>query len=56
MLRLTVAPAPEAIPPGCYLARLAASPFRDDCGVEMNELAGGHVVLGVLPLEPESWR
>ena len=43
-------------PPGCYLARLASSPFRDDCGIEMNELESGHVVLGVLALEPEAWR
>jgi hypothetical protein len=49
-------PSLDAIPPGGYLARLAASPFRDDCGIEMNELTGKHVVLGVLPLEPEAWR
>src|SRR6185503_19938000 len=45
----------EAVPPGCYLARLERSPFRDDCGIETNELASSHVVLGVLPLEPEAW-
>jgi hypothetical protein len=57
-LSTTVHPAgyPGGVPPGCYLARLARSPFRDDCGVEMNELAGAHVVLGVLPLDPEVWR
>jgi hypothetical protein len=46
----------DAVPPGCYLAHLERSPFRDDCGIETNELAGTHVVLGVLPLEPEAWR
>ncbi|MSR62522.1 MAG: hypothetical protein EXS08_08760 [Planctomycetes bacterium] len=59
----SLAPAPaeakEAaadLPPGCYLARLAASPFRDACGIETNELAGAHVVLGVLSLDAEDWR
>jgi hypothetical protein len=47
-------PAEEVLPPGCYLARLAASPFRDDCGVETRELASEHLVLGVLA--PEDWR
>jgi len=46
----------EDLPPGCYLASLAASPFRDDCGIETNELASAHVVLGVLSLAPEDWR
>jgi hypothetical protein len=55
-LRAGSTPALEAVPPGCYLARLATSPFRDPCGIEMNELAGTHFVLGVLPLEPEAWR
>jgi hypothetical protein len=46
----------QALPAGCYLALLAASPFRDACGIEMNELASEHLVLGVLPLDPEEWR
>jgi hypothetical protein len=43
-------------PGGCYVARLASGPFRDDCGIETNELAGSHTVLGVLPLDAEIWR
>jgi len=54
--RLTFEPAKRAIPAGCYLAELERGPFRDDCGIEMSELAGAHVVLGVLPFEPEAWR
>jgi hypothetical protein len=48
--------APDPPPPGCYLARLATGPFRDTCGIETNELAGAHVVLGVLQIEPDAWR
>lgn len=43
----------ESVPQACYLARLASGVFRDDCGIETNELSGRHIVLGVLPLEPE---
>ena len=39
-----------------FLYALAASPFRDGCGIEMHEKAGAHVVLGVLPLDAEAWR
>jgi len=46
----------EFLPPGCYVAALRASPFRDACGIELNELSGTHVVLGVLPLGEEAWR
>jgi hypothetical protein len=48
--------ASETVPPGCYVARLAWSPFRDDCGVETSEKTSAHVVLGVLALEAEAWR
>lgn len=44
------------LPPGCYLAQIGASPFRDACGIEENERAGRHVVYGVLPIEAEAWR
>lgn len=43
-----------ALPDGCYLARMESGVFSDDCGIELNELRGQHVVLGVLPLEPEA--
>jgi hypothetical protein len=46
----------EALPRGCYLAKLARGVFRDDCGIETRELAGAHLVLGVLPLEAEAWQ
>jgi hypothetical protein len=55
-LPLTAARPSESVPPGCYLARLARSPFRDDCGIETNELASAHVVLGVLSLADEDWK
>jgi hypothetical protein len=44
------------LPPATYAARLASSPFRDDCGVESVELAGEHTLYGVLPLDLEAWR
>jgi hypothetical protein len=46
----------ELLPAGCYLAALHTSPFRDDCGIETVELAGNHVLFGVLPLGEEAWR
>lgn len=46
----------EYLPPGCYLASMRASPFRDACGIEQVELAGTHVLFGVLPLDEEAWR
>jgi len=36
------------------MARLAESVFTDDCGVELNELAGRHGVIGLLA--PEEMR
>ena len=33
---------------GGYIAVLDRNPFVDDCGVESNELAGAHVVFGIL--------
>ncbi|MDF1797627.1 MAG: hypothetical protein P1V81_00495 [Planctomycetota bacterium] len=42
---------PEALavlPRGSYSARTSTSAFRDDCGLELNELSGSHAVLGVL--------
>jgi hypothetical protein len=43
----------ELLPPGCFLAKIATNPFRDDGDVEMTELSGEHLVLGILPLEGE---
>ncbi len=41
----------RTVPAGGYLALLAANPFRDDCGVEHNEVDGRHAVLGTLAAE-----
>jgi hypothetical protein len=48
--------AEDALPPGTYLARLEASPFTDDCGLELVTRSGEHHVLGVLEREVEAWR
>lgn len=45
---------PEALavlPRGSYSARTSTSAFRDDCGLDLNELSGSHAVLGVLAKE-----
>ncbi len=46
----------ELIPAATYLARLEHSPFRDDCGIETNEVSGHHRVLGVWDLQSEEWK
>jgi len=43
------------LPPASYVARLAAPAFTDDCGIDLNERTGSHVVFGVLPANPEDW-
>lgn len=58
---LSILPAEPAsgmdfIPSGSYLAELETSPFRDACGIEENELAGRHVLFGVLSSAAEAWR
>ena len=40
----------DRLPPAVYAARLQSSPFRDDFGIEVNELAATHRVVGVLDL------
>jgi len=40
---------------GTYFARLDASPFVDDCGVDAAELAGWHAVHGVLDASAAVW-
>ena len=42
--------------PASYVAHLAQAAFTDDCGIDTNELAGRHRVLGVLDLAEEAWR
>jgi hypothetical protein len=42
---------PSELPPGCYAATLTGTPFADDCGIELNELAGRHLLVGVLEEE-----
>lgn len=42
--------------PGTYIARLAHQPLRDDCGVEVNELEGHHVLVGILDTSAEGWQ
>jgi len=41
---------PELVPPAAWLALARSNPFADDCGIEVNEVAGTHRVLGLLPL------
>jgi hypothetical protein len=38
---------PDQLPRGSFIARVRADGLRDDCGVEVNELAGSHFVFGV---------
>jgi hypothetical protein len=38
------------LPRGTWIARVEASPLLDACGIEYEELAGDHVILGVLDL------
>lgn len=42
--------------PGTYLARLDRHVLRDDLGIEVQELSGGHLLLGVLGVREEAWR
>ena len=42
--------------PGTYIASVAKPVLGDDCGVEVREIDGRHVVLGVLELAEEAWR
>ncbi len=42
--------------PGTYIASVAGPVLGDDCGVEVREIDGRHVVLGVLDLAEEAWR
>lgn len=44
------------LPPGCYFARLEEGVFRDDCGIETNEIRGSHVLFGVLDDTAEERR
>lgn len=39
------------LPRNCWIARVAASPLVDACGIEYAERVGDHVVLGVLDAE-----
>lgn len=41
--------------PGTYFAALATSPFVDRCGIEVNERASRHFVLGILESEESKW-
>lgn len=42
--------------PGTFLARLDSSPSADDCGIEVSEVEGEHVLLGILDEREESWK
>jgi len=44
------------LPPATYLASIHPSVLGDDCGVEVREIDGRHVVLGVLDASEETWR
>lgn len=44
------------LPRGTYLARLSAHPLRDDLGIEVTEVEGEHVVLGVLDGDEGAWK
>ena len=39
---------PTALPRGTWMGHLERSPFSDDCGLELEELASSHQVLGIL--------
>ncbi len=43
-------PRSEGLAPGTYCAVLDENIFQDECGLDMNELAGRHGVMGVLDL------
>ncbi|NUP97137.1 MAG: hypothetical protein HUU28_13340 [Planctomycetaceae bacterium] len=45
-----------ALPPACFVARTSSAPFRDDCGLELNEIQGTHALFGVWGLDEEAWR
>ncbi|MCY3001858.1 MAG: hypothetical protein NTV21_08640 [Planctomycetota bacterium] len=44
------------LPSACFVARTSSAPFRDDCGLELNEIQGTHTLLGVWGLDEEAWR
>jgi hypothetical protein len=44
------------LPPSSFLAIVSASSFADDCTLELNELAGRHAVVGILPRNAEDWE
>lgn len=44
------------LPNACFVARTTSAPFRDDCGLELNEIQGTHTLLGVWGLDEEAWR
>ena len=41
----------ELLPPAAWLAEAHTNPFGDDCGIEVNEVAGRHRLFGILPLD-----
>ncbi len=45
----------DTIPVGTWLAQLDRSPFLDDCGIELEETFGKHLVYGILE-DPEGGR
>jgi len=44
------------LPRGTYLARLSAHPLRDDLGIEVTEVEGEHIVLGLLDGDEGAWK
>lgn len=49
-------PLERELAPGSYLARLDRHILRDDLGLELNELSGDHLVLGLLEVSEEGRR
>jgi hypothetical protein len=39
-----------------YIAIVDSGELRDTCGLELNEMAGSHIVVGILPLRAEDWE
>ena len=44
------------LPPSSFLAIVSESAFADNCALELNELAGRHAIVGILPRNAKDWE
>ena len=46
----------SGLAPGSYIAQLTAAPLQDDCEIEVNEIDGRHILLGILDNGGGGWK